>query len=112
MACFLAPTAAAIVTSNIKKRIDPKYHLDWLNNMFWGGVVMLIVEHISHGEVVFYPPFFTAMKNPKDTLVMLKEISTIGVGMTIAIFIVWAIMVLVANKITNVSQNKIQSVTV
>jgi hypothetical protein len=112
MACFLAPTAAVIITSNIKKKIDQKYHLDWLINMLWGGVVMLIVEHISHGEVIFYPPFLTAMKDPKDTLVMLKEIATVGAGMTIAIFVVWGAMVLVANKIEKISQNKIQSATV
>lgn len=112
MACFLAPTAAAIVTSSIKKKINQKYHLDWLNNMLWGGVAMLIVEHISHGEVVFYPPFFTAMKNPKDALVMLKEIATVGAGMTIAIFAVWVVMVLVVNKIEKISQNKIQSAAV
>ena len=43
---------------------------------------------------------------------MLKEIATIGVGMTIAIFAVWIAMVLVANKITKLSQNKIRFVTI
>jgi len=108
MACFLAPTTAAIVTSGLKKKIDPKYHLEWLTTMLWGGVAMLIVEHIAHGEVVFYPPFLTAMKNPADFKVLLKEIATVGAGMTIAIFAVWAIMVVVANKITEISRNKIQ----
>lgn len=108
MACFLAPTTTAIVTSGLKKKIDPKYHLDWLNTMLWGGAAMLIIEHIVHGEVVFYPPFLTAMKNPADIPVMLKEIATVGVGMTIAIFAVWVIMVVVANKITEISRNKIQ----
>jgi hypothetical protein len=112
MACFLAPTATAIATSTLKRKINQKYHIDWLNNMLWGGVAMLIVEHISHGEVVFYPPFITAMKNPKDTLVMLKEIATVGVGMTIAIFAIWMVMVLVANKIAKISQNKIQPAAV
>jgi hypothetical protein len=111
MACFIAPTATAIITSKMKKKVDPKYHLEWLNTMLWGGVAMLIVEHIAHGEVVLYPPFFTAMKNPKDTVAMLKEISTIGVGMTIAIFAVWITMVFVASKITKLSQNKIRFVT-
>lgn len=99
MACFLAPTAAAIITHVIKKKISPKYHLDWLVAMFWGGVIMLAVEHIAHGEVVLYPPFLTAMQNPADIPVMLMEIATTGVTMTIAVVLVWLIMVLVTRQI-------------
>ncbi|HCU22005.1 MAG TPA: hypothetical protein DF698_03775 [Candidatus Atribacteria bacterium] len=111
MACFLAPTAAAIITTSIRKKVSPKYHLEWLNAMFWGGVIMLAVEHVTHGEVVFYPPFLTAMQNPADIPVMLQEIATIGGAMTITIIAVWAIIVLVANKATKIHEKKIQIVT-
>ena len=111
MACFLAPAAAAIITLSVKKKVDPKYHLNWLNTMFLGGVAMLAVEHIAHGEIVFYPPFLTAMQNPADTMVMLKEILTVGGTMTIAIICVWAIMVLAANKIARIRDKKIKTIT-
>ncbi len=57
MACFIAPTTAAIIATGIKKKIPQKYHFEWLITMFWGGVAMLNVEHISHGEVVPFPRF-------------------------------------------------------
>ncbi|MBU3979508.1 hypothetical protein KJ980_03040 [Patescibacteria group bacterium] len=111
MACFLAPATAAIITTSIKKKIAPKYHLEWLNTMLWGGVIMLAVEHITHGEVVLYPPFLTAMQNPADIPVMLQEIAIIGGAMTITIIAVWTIMILVANKATKIHEKKIQIVT-
>ena len=111
MACFLAPAATAIITTSVRKKIAPKYHLEWLNTMLWGGVIMLAVEHIAHREVVLYPPFLTAMQNPADIPVMLKEIATIGVTMTIAIVLVWTVMVLIANKAVKIHKKKIQLVT-
>ncbi len=111
MACFLAPATAAIITTGIKKRVAPKYHLEWLNTMLWGGVVMLAVEHIAHGEVILYPPFLTAMKNPADIPVMLQEIATIGTTMTVAIILVWTIMVLIANNMSKAYEKKIQIIT-
>ena len=111
MACFTAPATVAIITTVTRKKIPARYHIEWLNTMFWGGVAMLIIEHITHGEVVFFPPFLTAMKSPSDTMVMLKEIATIGVSMTIAIFIAWMIMVLVVNKIEEIQKKKIITTT-
>ena len=53
----------------------------------------------------------TAMNNPADIPVMLHELMKIGGSMTIAIFAVWAVMVLVANKATNIREKKIQIIT-
>ena len=50
-------------------------------------------EHIYHGEVVLYPPFLTAMRNPEDIPEMLHEMSTVGVGMAVLVTAVWAIAV-------------------
>jgi hypothetical protein len=108
MACLLAPATTAIITTSLRKKIPSKYHIAWLNTMLWGGAFMLTVEHIAHGEIVPFPPFLTAMQNPADTVVMLKEIATIGTTMTIAVILVWAIMVFVANKATNVHKKNIQ----
>ena len=89
MCCFLAPTAAAAVTSVIKKNVPEKYHVEWLLSMLWGGVAMLIIEHIAHKEVVSYFPFFTAGWSE-----MWPEILRVGVPMTIFIFAIWGSMVL------------------
>jgi len=107
MACFIAPAAAAIITTSIKKKIPSQYHLEWLNLMLWGGVIMLIVDHIISGEVIFYPPFLSAMKNPADTAVMLKEIATTGTVMTLAIIVMWAVIVMIANQKIKINTRKI-----
>lgn len=108
MACFTAPAAVAIVVTAIRKKVPANYHLEWLNAMLWGGVVMLAVEHVAHKEIVPYPPFLTAMSSPADAAVMLKEIATIGTAMTIAIFLVWMVMVLVADRIAKMHKKNIQ----
>jgi len=112
MACFLAPTVAAIIATSVRKKVPAKYHLDWLILMLWGGVMMLAVEHITHGEVVFYPPFLTAMKNPADIPIMLQELATVGGTMTMAIILVWPIMILTTNKIVKVRENKLKTITI
>lgn len=108
MACFLAPTAAAIITTSTKKKILSKYHIEWLNAMLWGGAIMLAVEHVTHGEIVPFPPFITAMQNPADILVMLSELATAGGAMTLAIVTVWAVMVFTASKMSRRSHQEIQ----
>ncbi len=94
MACFLAPMTVAAAATAGRKRFSRKLHIDWLLAMLWGGVLMLIVEHIAHREIVPYPPFFTS-GFPQ----ILSEVLRIGVPMTLAILAVWGIMVLVAEKI-------------
>jgi len=106
MACFIAPATAATIVTSVRKKIPAKYHLDWLIFMLWGGVAMFFVEHIIKGEIVLYPPFLTAMKNPADTLAMCHEIVTIGVPMTITVFAIWIIMVLFSLKITKLKNQK------
>jgi len=94
MACFAVPTVAAVVTTAIGKKVPEKYHLDWLNSMLWGGVVMLAVEHIAHGEVVLYPPFLTA-----GLPEVLPEMIKVGVPMTLCIFLIWGVMVAIATTL-------------
>ena len=125
MACFLVPTAEAIVTTVITKAAKdekdytdvsaeagvevPEKHekmsfvrkLRWLSNMLWGGAVLLCFEHLWHGEVVPFPPFLTAASDPADTAVMLHEMSTVGVCMAILITAVWIGMVIVSSVIEN-----------
>ncbi|MDR2457838.1 MAG: hypothetical protein LBD41_05095 [Clostridiales Family XIII bacterium] len=125
MACFLVPTAEAIVVSVLKKKIDDSEKkkvevsgeekvdkkvekgvrkisfskkLSWLSSMLWGGAILLALEHIWHGEVVFYPPFLTAMHSIKDTKVMLHEMGTVGIGMAVFVTAVWIVMVFIADR--------------
>jgi len=113
MACFLAPLAEALVVSAIKglvgnkksaadvvaeskdtsRTVSIKQKLGWLQNMLYGGSALLAIEHIYHGEVVLYPPFLTAMRNPADVPGMLHEIATVGVGMAVLVTAVWGIAV-------------------
>ncbi|MGE4357579.1 MAG: hypothetical protein AB7E08_03370 [Candidatus Omnitrophota bacterium] len=92
MACFLAPMATAIVTTAVKKKVSEKYHFNWLISMLWGGVIMLAVEHIAHGEVVPYPPFLT-----RGLYEVLPEVLRVGIPMTLAVVFIWSVMVGIAN---------------
>lgn len=98
MACFVTPALAAALTTGMRKKIPSHFHIEWLNAMLWGGVLMLTVEHYVHGELVPYPPFLTAMGNYNDILIMLKEMVMVGGTMTLAIVAVWILMVSVYNK--------------
>jgi hypothetical protein len=113
MACFLAPAGVAIVTTVVQRVVKKKEHaaageqteritgkwtqrLRWLNTMLWGGVILLALEHIWHGEVVPWPPFLTALQTPGEVGPMLREILIYGVTMTLVIIVAWGIMVGIA----------------
>lgn len=124
MACFLAPAVEAIIVTIIKERVRKREatkielksntslfnsrsktgiswsrRLSWLANLLWGGVFLLGIEHIWHGEVIPWPPFLTAMNNPEDIAAMLHEIATVGVSMAVFVTVIWSIMVLAAGYI-------------
>ena len=100
MACFLVSGGEAVVTTIIQKVIgkerSEKIKLKWLNIMLWGGVILLAIEHIWHGEVVPWPPFLTAMENPEDVGPMLHEMATVGAAMAIAVTLTWVVLVALA----------------
>ncbi len=104
MACFIAPMATGIVTTVFRKKVPAALKISWLNIMLWGGVAMLAIEHIAHGEVVLYPPFLTAMQNPAAIPVMLQELAIVGGTMTIAIVLIWAFLVMITSRITHISK--------
>jgi len=92
VACFLIPMALAIITSILQKTarsLAEKLKLWVLNALLWGGVILLALEHIWHGEVVPWPPFLTAMANPADIPIMFHEMATVGTAMSIATLITW-----------------------
>lgn len=81
--------------------------LGWLCNMLWGGVILLCIEHIWHGEVVPFPPFLTAMYNAADTSAMLHEMATVGVGMCVMVTVCWAIVTVVADAMVKRSTHAV-----
>ena len=124
MACFLVGGGEAIVVSAIRAAVKKKEmekgivdaqgnqltdasesgicwtrKIGWLMNMLWGGVILLCIEHMWHGEVVPFPPFLTAMNDPSEIPFMLGEMSTVGVGMCVMVTVVWVVAILVADAV-------------
>ncbi len=127
MACFLVPAAEAVVVKAVEKmvkkseaeavlstgnneekeiKIPLSRKLNWLSHMLIGGVILLLFEHIWHGEVVPWFPFLTAMSSPSETAAMLLEMSTAGVCMAVLVTVVWFIMCAAADSIVNRKNSK------
>jgi hypothetical protein len=112
MACFLVPTATALIATAVRQQVkeDPpkasgiswRRKFSWLLNLMWGGAILLALEHLWHGEVMLAPPFLTAMNDPANTAVMLRELSTVGVGMAAIVVLAWLGMILVADRVAAV----------
>ena len=110
MACFLVPTAEAIVTTiasaviknsrkNEKKtnEYEVKFsdRLGRLNGLLWGGSGLLAFEHLWHGEISPFFPFLTAASDPESTQVMLDEMATNGTAMAVIVTAVWIATVVI-----------------
>lgn len=117
MACFVVSTVAGVgvavarhvVKHNEKKKelagtapkiekfgSDTKWSkkLAYLELMLFAGSFILAIEHIIHGEIVPWPPFFTAAI--EGTLSeMFYEMGTVGSAMLGILVVTWAIGVLV-----------------
>ena len=101
MACFIVPLVQAAATSiyrklNAKKISSPdasplRRNIPALEKMLWGGSVMLIVDHIINGELTWRFPFFTALGKVGGGEVMLKEMLSVGVPMSVVVTAIWAV---------------------
>ena len=107
MSCFIVPLTQAVVTSAIRKSNENNHrsersilsrHLPALEKMLWGGSVMLVVDHIINGELTWKFPFFTALELEGGGAVMLRELLTVGVPMSLAITAVWAVYALLKER--------------
>ena len=94
MSCYIVPLAQAAITSVCRKAGWKSgfigRNLASLEKMLWGGSVMLVVDHAINGELFAWTP-----------LEMLK----VGVPMSLAITIIWAIWALVKERRTAVSKS-------
>ena len=106
MSCFIVPMAQAIVTSAYRKVNEKsietadsalKRQIPALEKMLWGGTVLLIVDHILNGELTWRYPFFTALEGGGFP-VMLREMLTIGIPMSLTLTAVWAVYALVKER--------------
>ena len=103
MACFIAPLAEAVVVTIIRSvNKQPSSalgrQLPSLEKMLWGGTLMLIVDHIINGEVIFKFPFFTALTETDGTALMLREILTVGVPMAAVLTVAWVVYALIKER--------------
>ena len=102
MACFSVPLATAVVAGAAKNALPESARrnpfvarLGWLGKLMFGGSFLLAIEHVYHGEIVFTPPFLTAVRDG-NTAEMLHEMATRGVAMAILVSVAWVAMVSVS----------------
>jgi hypothetical protein len=89
----------AVIMSIVQKTarsLAEKLKLWILNALLWGGAILLMLEHVWHGEVVPWPPFLTAMANPADIPVMLHEMATVGTTMSAVTLATWGAILAVS----------------
>lgn len=106
MCCFVVPLVQAAATSVYRKvcgsRIDEgnvfMRNIPALEKMLWGGSVMLIVDHVINGELTWQFPFFTALNAANGWTVMLEEMLTVGVPMSVVLTAVWMVYALLSEK--------------
>ena len=98
--------AQAIVTSAYRKVNEKsietadsalKRQIPALKKMLWGGTVMLIVDHIINGELTWQYPFFTALETGGFP-VMLREMLTVGVPMSLVLTAIWAVYAILKER--------------
>ena len=110
MSCFVVPLLQAVATTvyrrhNAGYRKNPdstlfKRHLPALEKMLWGGSLMLIVDHVINGELSWRFPFFTALGVEGGFGVMLREMFTVCVPMSLALTAAWAVYAVLKERRT------------
>lgn len=90
MSCFVVPLAQAVATTICRKATGNsngsiwKAQLPSLEKMLWGGSLVLIVDHIAHGELFSFN---------------LLEMLTVGVPMSLVVTLIWAITILLKSPV-------------
>jgi len=90
MSCFIVPLVQAVATIACRKYLVNRSdsvlvsNLPALEKMLWGGSLVLIVDHIAHGELFAFN---------------LHELMAVGVPMSLAVTAVWLISVLKKQRV-------------
>lgn len=102
MACFVVPLVQAVATSALRKwgKKDGFVgrNLRSLELMLWGGTLMLVVDHIINGELMWKFPFFTAVANGGGWSTVLREMLTVGLPMSVVLTLVWLVYALLKER--------------
>ena len=108
MSCFIVPLTQAVVTTAYRKRHEnsienPKasallHHLPTLEKMLWGGSLMLVVDHVINGELSWQFPFFTALESAGGFQIMLREMLTVGLPMSLVLTAIWAVWAILKER--------------
>ena len=116
MACFVVSASVGVgvaVARHIVKHHEKKLDLDgktkeikkfgsdtkWskklglLELMLFAGSFILAIEHIIHGEIVPFPPFFTAAASYEEAMEMLYEMATVGTAMLGMLVLAWGVTI-------------------
>lgn len=110
MACFTACVAEVLVAYGVKKVVAKSNHqkvrafsgkIQKLINLLLSGSFLLLIEHVWHGEIVPFYPFFTAASDPESTRVMVNEILTVGVAIDVAVTAVWFVAYILVPKLAH-----------
>ena len=129
MGCFVAPvteaivvTAAALIVKHKEKKNADKMQsiakeekkdtistrLLRLSKLLFGGGILLIFEHIWHGEVIPYFPFFTAAEEGSEAVnEMLHEIATTGILMAVLCTLVWGVVEIIRYKLDKKNEKEV-----
>ena len=129
MGCFVAPvteaivvTAAALIVKHKEKKnadnmqgIAKEEKKDTistrllrLSKLLFGGGILLIFEHIWHGEVIPYFPFFTAAEEGSEAVnEMLHEIATTGILMAVLCTLVWGVVEIIRYKLDKKNEKEV-----
>lgn len=119
MACFLVPATEAIIagvsakaikkSENETNKVSFSTKLGWLTKLSSLGSILLLFEHVWHGEVVPFFPFLTNAANAADRKAMFSEMATTGVLMAVLITAVWIGMLAVVKKIETSETRELES---
>ncbi|MEM4555120.1 MAG: hypothetical protein QXT25_04705 [Candidatus Anstonellaceae archaeon] len=106
MACFIVPTVIGGIIYKLGNRLPQSLHPEWLGAMSFGGALGLTVEHIIHGEIVPWPPFFTAASSPQSLALMLEEMLFVGVPMAFVLILAWLALAFASSRFSQYQVKK------
>jgi len=89
MSCFIAPLVQAVAVSACRKHLENRNsgnaasvwaaQLPTLEKMLWGASIVLVFDHLVHGELFAFD---------------LKELLCVGLPMCLIVTAVWTVVVL------------------